>query len=222
MANDLTVHLVDDQEIPRRSLTFLLISSGFAVRAYESASAFLDQLPVSGRACLVKVTRMSCTDGLQLLERLNALNANIPTILVGGDGDVETAVQAMKAGAADFIKKPFEDQALIAAINQATSRRAPPSQAPVDTEMVASRLRQLTDREHQVLAAVLDGLQNKMIAFNLGISARTVEVHRANVMAKMEARNLAELLRMVLTSGGMPHSPATRGPAPPAVPVRLL
>jgi two-component system response regulator FixJ len=210
MANDLTVHLVDDQEIPRRSLAFLLISAGFAVRAYDSASAFLDQLPVSGRGCLVKVMRLSHLDGLQLLERMSLLNADIPTIFVTGDGDVATAVQAMKAGAADFINKPFDDDVLIAAINRVATPKASGAPATPETEKVANRLRQLTDREHQVLAAVLDGLQNKMIAYNLGISSRTVEVHRANVMAKMEARNLAELMRMVFTSGGiMPSAPSS-------------
>jgi two-component system response regulator FixJ len=217
MVNDLTVHLVDDQEMPRRSLTFLLVSSGFAVRAYDSVSAFLDQLPISGRACLIKVMRMSHLDGLQLLERLSLLNADIPTIFVTGDGDVATAVQAMKAGAADFIKKPFEDEVLIAAINRVARPKAAASSSAADSEKVACRLRQLTDREHQVLAAVLDGLQNKMIAFNLGISSRTVEVHRANVMAKMEARNLAELMRMVLTSTEI-VPPVLNKTASPAMP----
>jgi two-component system response regulator FixJ len=201
MANDLTVHLVDEQEMPRRSLTFLLASSGFAVRVYDSASAFLDRLPTSGRACLIKVMGMSDHDGLELLAQLSLLNADIPTILVTGDGDVATAVEAMKAGAADFIKKPFEDEVLIAAINRVATSKATASPLAASKQKVANRLRRLTDREHEVLAAVLDGLQNKVIAFNLGISSRTVEVHRANVMAKMEARNLAELMRMVLMSG---------------------
>jgi two-component system response regulator FixJ len=122
---------------------------------------------------------------------------------VTGDGDIAMAVQAMKAGAADFIEKPFDDEVLIAAINRAASQKATTSLVVTNTEKVVSRLRQLTEREHQVLGAVLEGLQNKMIAFNLGISSRTVEVHRANVMAKMEARNLAELMRMVITSGGI-------------------
>jgi two-component system response regulator FixJ len=217
MVNDLTVHLVDDQEIQRRSLTFLLLSSGFAVRAYDSASAFLDQLPISGRACLIKVMRLSHFDGLQLLERLHLLNADIPTILVTGDGDVATAVQAMKAGAADFIKKPFDDEVLIAAINRVTSRKTMHASAMAETAKLASRLRQLTDREHQVLSAILDGLQNKTIAFNLGISSRTVEVHRANVMAKMEARNLAELMRMVFTSGGFMLAPPHKATSPAAL-----
>jgi two-component system response regulator FixJ len=203
MTNDLTVHLVDDEEMPRRSLTILLVSAGFAVRVHDTASAFLDQLPVSGKACLITDVRMSHIDGLELLERLRSLNADIPTIFVTGDGDIAMAVQAMKAGAADFIEKPFDDEVLIAAINRAASQKATTSLVITNTEKVASRLRQLTEREHQVLGAVLEGLQNKMIAFNLGISSRTVEVHRANVMAKMEARNLAELMRMVITSGGI-------------------
>jgi two-component system response regulator FixJ len=221
MANDLTVHLVDDQEMPRRSLTFLLVSSGFAVRAYDSASAFLDQLPVSDRACLIKVMRAPHHDGLQLLEQLNLLNADIPTILVTGDGDVAMAVQAMKAGAADFIKKPFEDEVLIAAINHVAARKTSTLPFAADAEKVVNRLRQLTDREHEVLAAVLDGLQNKMIAFNLGISSRTVEVHRANVMAKMEARNLAELMRMVFTLGEV-SLPFQNGIISPAMRTQLL
>jgi two-component system response regulator FixJ len=203
MTNDLTVHLVDDEEMPRRSLTILLVSAGFAVRVHDTASAFLDQLPVSGRACLITDVRMSHNDGLELLGRLRSLNADIPTIFVTGDGDIAMAVQAMKAGAADFIEKPFDDEVLIAAINRAASQKATTSLVVTNTEKVVSRLRQLTEREHQVLGAVLEGLQNKMIAFNLGISSRTVEVHRANVMAKMEARNLAELMRMVITSVGI-------------------
>ncbi len=215
MANDLTVHIVDDEETQRRSLTFLLISAGFAVRAHDSTSAFLDQLPVSGRACIVKVMETSRRDEFQLLERLCLLDADIPTIFVARDGDVATAVEAMKAGAADFIKMPFEGEVLITAIKRAATRKAPCLATAANNEEMACRLRRLTGREHQVLAAVLNGLQNKTIAFNLGISSRTVEVYRANVMAKMEARNLAELLRMILTSRqiGTPVPSKTTVPA---------
>lgn len=201
MTNDLTVHIIDDEETPRRSLTLLLVSAGFAVRAHKTVSAFLDQLPLSGRACLIVDVRLSRMDGIELLEQLRALNVDIPAILISGDGDVEMAVRAMKAGAADFIKRPCDDKILIAAINRAAAEIISCGPTPVTTERVTNRLRQLTHREHQVLSAVLEGLQNKMIAFNLGISARTVEVHRANVMAKMEARNLAELMRMVMATG---------------------
>ncbi|MBB2698593.1 UNVERIFIED_ORG: two-component system response regulator FixJ [Rhizobium esperanzae] len=198
MANDLTIHLVDDEEALRRSLTFLLASAGFAVRAHSCANAFLDLLPLSGRNCLVTDLRMPDVNGIELLHCLRRSSANVPAIVITGQGDVAAAVQAMKAGASDFLEKPLREDALIAAINLAMGQRLP-GRSIADSESVAARLRQLTDREHQVLTGVLDGLQNKMIAYQLGISSRTVEVHRANVMAKMGARNLAELMRMAVT-----------------------
>ncbi|MBX4940325.1 response regulator transcription factor [Rhizobium binae] len=198
MANDLTIHLVDDEEALRRSLTFLLASAGFAVRAHSCANAFLDLLPLSGRNCLVTDLCMPDVNGIELLHRLRRSSVNVPAIVITGQGDVAAAVQAMKAGASDFLEKPLREEALIAAINLAMGQRRP-GRSIADSESVAARLRQLTDREHQVLTGVLDGLQNKMIAYHLGISARTVEVHRANVMAKMGARNLAELMRMAVT-----------------------
>ncbi|WP_434733578.1 response regulator FixJ [Rhizobium sp. YTUHZ044] len=198
MANDLTIHLVDDEESLRRSLTFLLVSAGFAVRTHSSAKAFLELLPLSGRSCLVTDLRMPEIDGIELLQRLRRLRLNVPVIVITGQGDIAAAVRAMKAGASDFLEKPVREEALIAAINAAVGQKRPGG-AVADSESVAARLRQLTQREHQVLAGVLDGLQNKMIAYQLGISARTVEVHRANVMAKMGARNLAELMRMAIT-----------------------
>ncbi|ANM08583.1 MULTISPECIES: response regulator FixJ [unclassified Rhizobium] len=198
MANDLTIHLVDDEEALRRSLTFLLVSAGFAVRAHSCAKAFLDLLPLSGRSCLVTDLRMPDVDGIELLHRLRRSSVDVPAIVITGQGDVAAAVQAMKAGASDFLEKPLREETLIAAINLAIGQRRP-GRSIADSESVAARLRQLTDREHQVLTGVLDGLQNKMIAYYLGISSRTVEVHRANVMAKMGARNLAELMRMAVT-----------------------
>ncbi|MBB4332289.1 two-component system response regulator FixJ [Rhizobium leguminosarum] len=137
-------------------------------------------------------------DGIELLHRLHDFNTDVPTIVITGQGDVATAVLAMKAGASDFLEKPLKEEALMAAINGAMGQRRP-GRAIADPESVAARLRQLTDREHQVLIGVLDGLQNKMIAYHLGISSRTVEVHRANVMAKMGARNLTELMWMAIT-----------------------
>ncbi|ASS58558.1 DNA-binding response regulator [Rhizobium leguminosarum bv. trifolii] len=198
MANDLTIHLVDDEESLRRSVTFLLVSAGFAVRAHSCAKAFLELLPLSGRNCLVTDLRMPHIDGIELLHRLHDFNTDVPTIVITGQGDVATAVLAMKAGASDFLEKPLKEEALMAAINGAMGQRRP-GRAIADPESVAARLRQLTDREHQVLIGVLDGLQNKMIAYHLGISSRTVEVHRANVMAKMGARNLTELMWMAIT-----------------------
>ena len=198
MANDLTIHLVDDEEVLRRSLTFLLVSAGFAVRAHSCAKAFLDILPLSGRNCLVTDLRMPDVNGIELLQRLRRFGVDVPAIVITGQGDIAAAVQAMKAGASDFLEKPLREEALIAAINLAMGQRRPGS-AIAGSESVAARVRQLTDREHQVLIGVLDGLQNKMIAYHLGISSRTVEVHRANVMAKMGARNLTELMWMAIT-----------------------
>ncbi|MFC5755981.1 response regulator transcription factor [Rhizobium sp. GCM10022189] len=213
MANDLTIHLVDDEEALRRSLTFLLVSAGFAVRAHSSAKAFLQLLPLSGRSCLVTDLRMADIDGIELLQCLRRFSVDVPAIVITGQGDVATAVRAMKAGAFDFLEKPLKEEALVAAINAAT-RQGRPGRVIADYETVAARLRQLTDREHQVLSSVLDGLQNKMIAFDLGISARTVEVHRANVMAKMGARNLAELMRMAITIDAATQSRETAKLAP--------
>jgi two-component system response regulator FixJ len=198
MANDLTIHLVDDEESLRRSLTFLLVSAGFAVRAHSCAKAFLERLPLSGRSCLVTDLCMPHVDGIELLHRLRRFGMDVPAIVITGQGDIAAAVQAMKAGAFDFLEKPVREEALIAAISGAMAQGRHGS-AVADCESVAARLRQLTDREHQVLSGVLDGLQNKMIAYHLGISSRTVEVHRANVMAKMGARNLAELMRLAMT-----------------------
>lgn len=213
MANDLTIHLVDDEESLRRSLTFLLVSAGFAVRAHGCANAFLELLPLSGRSCLVTDLRMPDVDGIELLHRLRQLSADVPAIVITGQGDVAAAVKAMKAGASDFLEKPLREEALIAAINQAMGQRRQ-NHAIADSESVAARLRQLTDREHQVLTGVLDGLQNKMIAYHLGISSRTVEVHRANVMAKMGARNLAELMRMAMTIDAAAQSTETGRTSP--------
>ena len=209
MTNDLTIHLVDDEEVLRRSLTFLLVSAGFAVRAHSCAKAFLDILPLSGRNCLVTDLRMPDVNGIELLHRLHRFSADVPAIVITGQGDIAAAVQAMKAGASDFLEKPLREEALIAAINLAVGQRRP-GNAIADSESVAARVRQLTDREHQVLNGVLDGLQNKMIAYHLGISSRTVEVHRANVMAKMGARNLAELMRMAVTLDMVAQSSAER------------
>lgn len=208
MANDLTIHLVDDEESLRRSLTFLLVSAGFAVRAHSCAKAFLELLPLSGRSCLVTDLCMPHINGIELLYRLRRLNVDVPTIVITGRGDIAAAVQAMKAGAFDFLEKPLKEDVLIAAINGAMGQRRAGSVLP-DSGNAATRLRQLTEREYQVLIGVLDGLQNKMIAYQLGISSRTVEVHRANVMAKMGARNLAELMRMAITIDAATQSPET-------------
>ncbi len=198
---DYVVHIVDDEEPVRKSLAFLLTMAGFTVRVHDSAKSFLASAPAKHNGCLVTDLRMPDLSGVELLARLAATDSMMPTIVVTGHGDVPMAVAAMKAGAVDFIEKPFEDEVLIDAIKRAAERLDGAPGQVHDADEVRSRLRQLTEREHQVLSAVVAGLPNKTIAYDLKISPRTVEVHRANVMSKMRARSLPELVRMTLAGG---------------------
>lgn len=196
--DDYVVHVVDDEEPVRKSLAFLLTMSGFTVRMHNSATSFLNAAPSLGRACLVTDLRMPDMSGVELLARVKDAGAMVPAIVITGHGDVPMAVAAMKAGAVDFIEKPFEDSVLIDAIQRAAQLL---DRAPDDTLHVPAfqvRLEQLSERERQVFIAVVAGLPNKTIAYDLDISPRTVEVHRANVMSKMQARSLPELVRMAL------------------------
>ncbi len=192
------VHVVDDEEPVRKSLAFLLTMSGFTVRVHESATRFLEAAPALGKACLVTDLRMPDMSGVELLEQLRALGAMPPAIVITGHGDVPMAVAAMKAGAVDFIEKPFEDEVLINAITRAASRFDDDVEVSDDIASLRARLDSLSDRERQVLTAIVAGLPNKTIAFDLGISPRTVEVHRANIMSKMQAQSLPELVRMAI------------------------
>lgn len=192
------VHVVDDEEAVRKSLAFLLTMAGFTVRVHASATSFLESAQGLGNACLVTDMRMPDMSGVELLERLKARGDAVPTIVITGQGDIPTAVAAMKTGAVDFIEKPFEDQILIDAIKRAASRLKGIDETVSDTASLKSRLDHLSERERQVLSAVVAGLPNKTIAYDLGISPRTVEVHRANIMAKMQARSLPELVRMAI------------------------
>jgi two-component system response regulator FixJ len=196
--DDYVVHVVDDEEPVRKSLAFLLTMAGFTVRVHESATGFLAVAPGIGDACLVTDLRMPDMSGVELLERLNQMNVMVPSIVITGHGDVPMAVAAMKAGAVDFIEKPFEDEVLIDAIKRAASRLGKVPEVAEDAAVLRSRLDNLSDRERQVLSAVVAGLPNKTIAYDLNISPRTVEVHRANIMSKMQARSLPELVRMTM------------------------
>ncbi|HWA19917.1 MAG TPA: response regulator FixJ [Devosia sp.] len=195
---DVVVHIVDDEESVRSSLAFLLGTAGFAVRTHQSATAFLQAAPSIRNGCLVTDLRMPDLDGVQLLKSLSERGAMLPAIVVTGHGDVQMAVEAMKNGALDFIEKPFSDEVLIASIRRAVEQAA----TQIDQEQVTSRTRErlatLSERELQVLRGVVQGQPNKVIAIDLGISPRTVEVYRANVMAKMQAKSLAELVRDVM------------------------
>ncbi len=195
------VHLIDDDADVRRALSFLLGTAGQTVRIYESAAEFLDQDLKALSGCLVTDVRMPGIDGLELLKRLAAGGIRLPTVVMTGHADVPLAVEAMKLGALDFIEKPFADEILLAAIRIAVARGDRAQQADGESAQVRGRLASLSPREHDVLNGLLAGHPNKTIAFDLGLSPRTVEVHRANVMTKMAASSLSDLVRMTLQCG---------------------
>jgi two-component system, LuxR family, response regulator FixJ len=190
------VHVVDDDEAVRQSLAFLLGSAGLAVRLYDSAPAFLENLAGIKGGCLITDIRMPGMTGIELLHALRARACGLPTIVITGHGDVPLAVEAMKAGAVDFIEKPFEQEVLLSAVHAALEQGAAGGGA--EGEAVAARLESLSVRERQVLDGLIAGHSNKTIAQALGISPRTVEVYRANLMTKMEAKSLSELIRMAI------------------------
>jgi two-component system, LuxR family, response regulator FixJ len=197
---DYIVHIVDDEEPVRKSLAFLLSISGFAVRLHESATAFLEAAPTIRNGCLVTDLRMPDMSGVELLQKMRSLPRRVPSIVITGHGDVPMAVEAMKAGALDFIEKPFEDAVIIEAVKRAAAELDKESPA-ADVADIDGRLALLTDREREIFDGVVAGLPNKTIAYDLNISPRTVEVHRASVMSKMAAKSLAELVRMALAVG---------------------
>lgn len=199
--DDAAVHVIDDDEGVRHSSAFLFEASGIAVHTYESARAFLDVAAGLRSGCVLTDVRMPDMDGLALQRRLSDMGIRLPVIVMTGHGDVPIAVQALKAGASDFLEKPFDDEVLLAAVRAAleTSRRTREREAAVTD--VAVRLANLTPREREVLDGLVAGLPNKEIARDLGSSPRTVEVQRARVMEKMGARNLSELVRTALSAG---------------------
>jgi two-component system response regulator FixJ len=196
MSHDAVVHLIDDDDAVRQALAFMLTASGFAVRTYESGLAFLDAIPKLQPGCIVTDVRMPGMDGLALQRELKARHVGLPVIVMTGHGDVPLAVEAMKAGAVDFIEKPFNDSNLLSAIRIAVDLHA--RNAPRESEYATIRrkLETLSVREREVLEGLVAGNPNKTIAYDLKISARTVEVHRANLMVKMGAASLSELVRM--------------------------
>lgn len=195
------VNIVDDEEPVRKSLAFLLTTTGFTVRVHESATAFLAAVHMPGKACLVTDLKMPDMSGVELLERMNEGTAMMPAVVITGHGDITIAVAAMRAGAVDFIEKPFKDEVLVEAIKRAANRLEAAANGIVEVAALNSRFAQLSERERQVLMAVVAGLPNKTIGYNLAISPRTVEVHRANIMSKMQARSLPELVRMTMSLG---------------------
>ncbi|APG84095.1 transcriptional regulatory protein FixJ [Sinorhizobium americanum] len=195
------MHIVDDEEPVRKSLAFMLTMNGFAVKMHQSADAFLAFAPSVRKGILVTDLRMPEMSGVDLIRWLGDQKIRIPSIVITGHGDVPMAVEAMKAGALDFIEKPFEDSVIIEAIERASQQLSVLDAEADEINEVLERLQTLSERERQVLSAVVAGLPNKSIAYDLDISPRTVEVHRANVMAKMKAKNLPHLVRMALAAG---------------------
>ena len=197
MPDKRTVHVVDDDAAVRRSLERLLHAAGYACVSYHSSSAFLDAARELSGGCVLLDVRMPGMDGLELQALLQQLGITIPVIVMTGQGDVQTAVRAMKADAVDFIEKPFDDEVLLRAIEVTLARGGRPDRGREAAE-AAQRIATLSPRERQVLDALVAGRPNKLIAFDLGISVRTVEVHRARMMERLGTRQLAEAIRLAV------------------------
>jgi two-component system response regulator FixJ len=195
------VHVIDDDEAVRQSLEFLLRTARFDVRSYESAVGFLKALPDGGSGCIITDVRMPEVSGIDLLRRLKELGITTPVIVITGHGDVPLAVEAMKIGAADFLEKPFDEDTLLASVRSAINRVQHDSRREAERAELHDRVAQLSNREREVLDGLVAGYPNKTIAYDLGISPRTVEIYRANVMTKMKAASLSELVRMALIAG---------------------
>jgi len=198
--------IVDDDADVRDSLRALLESAGFEVRDFDSAKAVLGEGAVAKGACLIADIRMPDMDGLTLQEELVNRRVGIPVIIVTGHGDVPLAVRAMRAGAVDFIEKPFDDELLLKSIERALRVGKESRSQASFAEAATARVGQLTEREKQVLERLVAGQPNKVIAYELAISPRTVEIHRAHVMEKLQARSLSDVVRLALAAGVSPAS----------------
>jgi two-component system response regulator FixJ len=195
------VFVVDDDDAVRESIAFLLKTAGIPVREFDSARPFLDILPEVSSGCVITDVRMPEISGIELLRAVNETKPDLPVIVITGHGDVPLAVEAMKLGAADFFEKPFDDDLLIASVRAALSREADSAKRKAEIAGINDKLNALSNRERQVLEGLVAGKANKVIAFDLGISPRTVEIYRANLMTKMSANSLSDLVRMAMVSG---------------------
>ena len=195
------VHVIDDDEAMRESLAFLLGAVGMDVQTYGSATAFLDVAPEVKAGCVITDVRMPELSGVELLRRLRELKLGIPVIVITGHGDVPLAVEAMKIGAIDFLEKPFDDEVLLASVRTALSQLDQDHKRQAERGEIERRLALLSNRERDVLKGLVSGHANKQIAYELGISPRTIEIYRANLMTKMQAASLSDLVRMALIAG---------------------
>lgn len=200
MSDDITIHVIDDDPAVRHSLALLLETEGFRVRTHESARDFLGFVEHHENGCVVTDARMPEMSGIELMETMKAKNMSLPVVVITAYADVSLAVQAMKQGAFDFLEKPFDNEALLSCVRLALAYEREEQFRAAETQTIQARLSTLTAREGEVLTKLLHGLPNKVIGRELGISVRTVEVHRANVMLKMNAGSLSELVRMSLAA----------------------
>lgn len=201
MTDERLIHIIDDEESVRKSASFLLRISGFDTRSYSSGVAFLREAGHAPMGCILLDIRMPEMDGLEVQRELNALGVKMPVIVLTGHGDVGIAVQAMKGGAIDFLEKPFEKEHLMEAIRAAFDRIENRQDESSVQHAAQGRIDALSEREQEVLRGLVRGHPNKTIAYDLGISPRTIEVHRANLMGKLQARTLSEALRIAFAAG---------------------
>ena len=195
-----TVFIVDDDDSIRKSMRFLMKSAGLNAKIYSNAKEFLDCYQPDTSGCLVVDIRMPGMSGLELQQELNKQGSRLPLIVVTGHGDVNMAVQAMKAGAADFIEKPFDDEVMLSRIQECLKSYAQSQEEQEKATQWSSRVSSLTPREREVMTMLAEGKANKVIANELGISSRTIEAHRARIMEKLEAGSLADIVRISLTT----------------------
>jgi two-component system response regulator FixJ len=200
MSADPDVHVIDDDEAVRESIDFLLRAAGLSVRTYDSATSFLEAAPKITAGCIITDVRMPGLSGIELLRRLQEMQIGLPVIVITGHGDVPLAVEAMKCGAVDFLEKPFDDDVLLASVRGALNRSEESAAVEAERADIRARIAALTQRERDVLEGLVAGHPNKIIAFKLEISPRTVEIYRANLMTKMKAGSLSELVRMALVA----------------------
>lgn len=204
MPDSPVAHIIDDDDALRDSLSFLLSSVDIPAKTYASANEFLDALPAIASGCVVTDIRMPGMSGMELLRHLKDGGSALQVIVMTGHGDVPLAVEAMRLGALDFIEKPFDDEAFIASVRMAIDRQKLEDEGNALREEIRARIDTLSGRERDVLNGLVIGQPNKLIAHNLGISPRTVEIYRANLMTKMQASTLSDLVRMALVAGLMP------------------
>ena len=201
MRTEPSIYIIDDDDAVRESLQFLLKTAGLRAQTFESAKLFFEVLPQITSGCVITDVRMPDITGIDLLTKVKQVNPDLPVIVITGHGDIALAVEAMKIGALDFLEKPFDDDHLLSAVQSALQRGADAARRQAQLAGIQDKLASLSNRERQVLEGLVAGNPNKTIAFDLGISPRTVEIYRANVMTKLGANSLSDLVRMAITAG---------------------